>query len=275
MSTPTPDPQRAYAGWRRVLALTLALTALPALAFDHRYADYGRLLAEHVHWSADGHASTVDYAGLRQQKAALDDVLSRWSAVTETEFQAWSRAQQMSFLINAYNGFTLQLIVDAEPGLKSIRDLGSLLRSPWKQRFFTLLGERRHLDWVEHEKLRVDYPDARIHFAVNCASIGCPALRPEPFTADQLEAQMDDSTERFFKDRSRNRFDAGSGTLRVSKLLDWYAEDFTVDGRADPKAWLQARADWLSEDAAERERIRRGDFRLDFLDYDWALNAQR
>lgn len=249
------------------------MLSTPALAFDHQYAAYGRLLAAHVQWSADGHASTVDYAGLKRERDALQAVLAEWSAVSESTFERWSRAQQMAFLINAYNGFTLELILTRYPDLRSIRELGTLLRSAWKIEFFTLLGQRRHLDWVEHEKLRREYPDARIHFVVNCASIGCPALRPEPFTAERLEAQMDDSTERFLRDRSRNVFDPASGTLSVSPLLRWYAEDFTVNGQPDVRGWLAARAELLADDEASRARIAAGDFRLRYTRYDWGLNA--
>jgi hypothetical protein len=258
--------------WTSLLALLLGLHSAAALAFDHDYHDYGALLQAHVHWTAEGHHSSVDYAGLKAERAGLQAVLQSWSAVSRKTFDSWSRAQQMAFLINAYNGFTLELILSRYPDLKSIRDLGSLLRSPWKQRFFTLLGEPRHLDWIEHETLRPNYPDARIHFAVNCASIGCPALRPEPFRAATLEAQLDDSTERFLRDRSRNRFDARRGELAVTKLLDWYGADFTVDGQPDPRGWLARHARWLGDTPAERELIAAADFTLRYTDYDWSLN---
>jgi hypothetical protein len=253
----------------------VALLSLGAHAFDHDYRDYGALLTEHVHMADDRTASTVDYAALKRDGAALQSVLGTWSAVTPEDFAEWSRDQQMAFLINAYNGFTLALILTEYPDLDSIRDLGSLFRSAWKNEFFNLLGKRRHLDWVEHETLRTDYPDARIHFAVNCASVGCPALQDQPFRAAELDAQMDAATRQFLQDRSRNHFDADTGTLHVTPLLRWYAEDFTVDGTQNPQAWLALHAEWLTDTPAERARGAGGYFRIDYTDYNWELNDVR
>lgn len=250
-------------------SLTISSTVF---AFDHGYAAYGKLLEAHVRWSPGGHASTVDYAALKRQKQALDAALRDLSAVTPEQFAKWPREQQMAFLINAYNGYTLDLVLSRYPDLKSIRDLGSLLSSPWKKPFFTLLGGPRTLDWVEHEQLRPRYRDARVHFAVNCASIGCPALRPEPFRAEALDAQLDDQQRRFLPDRSRNRFHADRGVLALSMIFKWYGEDFDADG-GGLKGWLSRQAELLTEDRAARARIVRGDFSLDHLSYDWLLNA--
>lgn len=108
----------------------------------------------------------------------------------------------MAILINAYNAFTVELVVTAWTKVNSSKDLGSLLRSPWRRPFFTMLGARRTLDWVEHEQLRPRCGEPRIHAAVNCASIGCPALRPEAFVAARLDAQLDDSMRRFLAERT-------------------------------------------------------------------------
>lgn len=258
---------------RSLLMMTGLMISNTVFAFDHGYAAYGKLLEAHVRWSPGGHASTVDYAGLKRQKTALDGVLRDFSAVTPQDFARWSREQQMAFLINAYNAYTLDLVLGRYPDLKSIRDLGSLLSSPWKKPFFTLLGGQRTLDWVEHEQLRPRYRDARVHFAVNCASIGCPALRPEPFRAEELGAQLDDQQRRFLTDRARNRFHADRGVLALSMIFKWYGEDFDADGRG-LKGWLSRKADLLTEDQAARSRIASGDISLDYLSYDWLLNAR-
>lgn len=121
--------------------LLAALVSAPTLAFDHDYGDYGALLTEHVQLSDDRTRGSVDYAGLQQNRARLDALLEDWSAVSQKTFDGWSRDQQMAFLINAYNGFTLALILTEYPDLKSIRDLGSLFRSAWKIEFFSLLGK--------------------------------------------------------------------------------------------------------------------------------------
>jgi hypothetical protein len=261
--------------WTRRLLMLATLTAAGAAsAFDHGYADFGRALQAHVHWTANGHSSVVDYAGLKRERALLTAALAELSRVAPTAFEGWSREQQMAFLINAYNGFTLELILSKYPDLKSIRDLGSLLRSPWKQPFFRLLGERRTLDWVEHETLRPRYLDARIHFAVNCASVGCPALRPEPYTAVMLDAQLDDQQRRFLSDRTRNRYNAADGALYLSQIFRWYGDDFAVDGKT-LKDWLALQAAELADGEADRQALRRGDFRIEHLSYDWTLNDGR
>ena len=250
------------------------LISAEAAALDHNYRDYAALLGKHVHWIADGHSSAVDYAALKRDSKALDQVLAEFSAVTPGQFEAWDRDRQMAFLINAYNAFTLQLVLSGYPDLKSIRDLGSLLRSPWKRPFFDLLGEQRNLDWIEHDHLRPVYAEPRVHFAVNCASVGCPALRPEPYAAAQLDQQLHDQQRRFLSDRTRNRFTAGDGTLHVSQIFKWFAEDFTTADGGGLRQWLAGHAALLADSPADRERVRRGDFRLDHLSYDWSLNGR-
>lgn len=250
------------------------LVSTGAAALDHGYRDYAALLGRHVHWIADGHSSAVDYAALKHAGKALDQVLTAFSAVTPGQFDAWDRDRQMAFLINAYNAFTLQLVLSGYPDLKSIRDLGSLLRSPWKRPFFDLLGERRHLDWIEHDRLRPVYAEPRVHFAVNCASVGCPALRPEPYVAARLDEQLNDQLRRFLTDRTRNRFAASDGTLHVSQIFKWFAEDFTTPGGGGLRPWLAGHAALLADNPADRERVQRGDFRLDHLSYDWSLNGR-
>lgn len=241
--------------------------------FDHTYPAWTALLARHVRWLPDGKQSRVDYAGLAAERAALQAVLAEWSAVTPAAFAAWSQAHQMAFLINAYNGFTVELILSGWPGLKSIKDLGSVFQSPWKKRFFSLLGEPRHLDWIEHEQLRPRYADPRIHAAVNCASIGCPALRPEAFTAAKLDAQLEDGMQRFMADRTRNRY--ANGRLEVSQIFKWFREDFEQGHRGFSRLEdVMARyADQLADSPAERERIRAKAVPIAHLDYDWSLNA--
>lgn len=251
-----------------VMALALSTTAS---AFDHRYPAYADLLQKHVQWTADGHASSVDYGALKREHAALTGVLREFTAVKPEEFAGWSRSEQMAFLINAYNAWTLELILSRYPDLKSIRDLGSLLSSPWKKSFVPLLGDTRSLDWIEHERLRPRYRDARVHFAVNCASVGCPALRPEPFLAARLDAQLDDQQQRFLRDRSRNRYIAGSGSLSVSSIFKWYGDDFDVSGKG-LAGWLASQAALLADNPADQAQIADGRFKLDYQSYDWHLN---
>ncbi|WP_296508183.1 DUF547 domain-containing protein [Rhodoferax sp.] len=241
---------------------------------DHSYAGWDALLQKHVKWLPDGKQSRMDYRALAADRAALQAVLAQWSAVTPAQFATFSREQQMVFLINAYNGFTAELILTKYPNLKSIKDAGSLLQSPWKNKFFTLLGEQRHLDWIEHEQLRPNYNDPRVHAAVNCASIGCPALRPDAFTPAKLDAQLTDGMLRFMSDRSRNRYNAQSGKLEVSAIFKWFREDFEKGQRGFAKLEdvFAFYADQLTNDAATRDKLRAKTVSISFLDYDWSLN---
>jgi hypothetical protein len=210
-------------------------------------------------------------------RAALKAYTDALSAVGAATFDAFSKPQQMAFLINAYNAFTVELILTRYPKLASIKDLGSFLQSPWKPKWVPLLGDKVSLDDIEHQMLRKRgrYDDPRVHFAVNCASIGCPALREEAFVPDRLDMQLDEQTTRFLSDRTRNRLNTANGTLEVSKIFDWFGEDFRLGHRgiASLAAFLGRHANALADAPADRERVRGGQLEINFLDYDWKLNA--
>ena len=240
---------------------------------DSSYTAWNALLEKHVRWLPDNRQSRVDYRGFAADRPVLQKTLAAWSALTPAAFAQLSGEQQMAFLINAYNGFTVELILTRYPQLTSIKELGSLLQSPWKNRFFTLLGEPRHLDWIEHEQLRPRSQDPRVHGALNCASIGCPALRPEAFTAGKLNSQLEYGMLRFMADRSRNRY--ADGRLQINMIFKWYRQDFESGQRGFNRLEdLTARyAEQLADAPADRERIRAGNVPISFLEYDWSLNA--
>jgi hypothetical protein len=260
---------------RRCLTFLLALllSCAAGAQIDPAYPVWDGLLKKHVRWLPDGKQSRVDYAGFKTDRSALKTVLDGLTAVSKAEFEAMDRAHQMAFLINAYNAFTVELILTRYPDLKSIKDLGSLFSSPWKKEFFSLLGDKRHLDWIEHEQLRPRYHEPRVHAAVNCASIGCPALRPEAFTAARLEAQLEDGMQRFLGDRTRNR--VRDGRLEVSAIFKWFREDFEGGhGGLQRVEDLFARyAVQLSDDPAQQAQLRARALPIDHLDYEWSLNA--
>jgi hypothetical protein len=264
---------------RSILLAMALLFPFAAQAFDHAHAAWQGLLAKHVKPFAGGNASAVDYAALKSERAALRAYLASLTAVGEAEYAKWSKPQRLAFLINAYNAWTVELVLTKYPDLESIKDLGSLFQSPWKKKFFSLLGQERSLDDVEHGMIRAPgaFDDPRIHAAVVCASIGCPMLRPEAFVAERLDAQLDDGMRRFLADASRNRFDAASGQLRVSKIFDWYARDFEQghQGYGALKDVFGRHAAQLATSPEARTRLRKGDYRVEFLDYDWRLNDVR
>ncbi|HSM20582.1 MAG TPA: DUF547 domain-containing protein [Rubrivivax sp.] len=278
MNAPNEMIPRALQRRHLLLALVAGAVwpAARAQAFDHGHAAWTALLKTHVVVLRGGQASQVRYAGFAADRAALGAYLDTLSAVGESRFAGFSMPQRMAFLINAYNAFTVELILTRYPDLASIKDLGSLFQSPWKPKWVPLLGTKVSLDEIEHEMLRARgrYNDPRVHFAVNCASIGCPALREEAFVPERLDAQLDEQTLRFMSDRTRNRYDPARGRLQVSKIFDWFGEDFRLGHRGihSLPAFLARYADVLADAPADRERVRAQQAAVDFLDYDWKLN---
>jgi hypothetical protein len=266
-------------GW--LLALCAATAS--AQGFDHSHQAWTVLLKKHVVLISEGRASQLDYAGMAKDRAALKAYLQTLSAVPETAFKGWSKPQRMAFLINAYNAFTVEKILTRYPDIGSIWDFGKIFGNPFKDDFFTLFGRPFTLDGIEHETLRKPgaYDEPRVHFAVNCASIGCPMLREEAYVAERLEAQLEAQAKRFLSDRSRNRYDAAEGRLEVSKIFDWFKEDWQrgtrgFDGKTPPitsrEAYFGRYAALLADAPADRAKIRDGKAPIAFLDYDWTLN---
>ena len=256
-------------------AATGLTTVRASAGFDHGHGIWHHLLREHVRVSASGYSSTVRYVGMQRDRSALRAYLAGLTSVTTTAFQAWGREHRLAFLINAYNAFTVELVLSRYPDLRSIQDLGSLFRSVWKQRFFRLLGQDMSLDDLEHGHIRRPgvFDDARIHVAVVCASRSCPMLRPEAYVAERLDAQLDDAMRRFLSDRERNRFEAGTagqGVLRVSKIFAWYRSDFERPGSFEN--WVARHADLLADASAARAALRAGRYQVAHTDYDWSLN---
>lgn len=258
------------------LIALMTLASFSAIAFDHDYREWSSLLAKHVKVAPDGNSSRVDYRGMAADLAQLKTWLKTVSAVPEAEYKQWPKAKRLAFLINGYNAWTINLVLSKYPDLKSIKDLGSVFQSPWKKKFIPLFGQEMALDDIEHGLIRAPgaFDDPRIHAAVVCASIGCPMLRAEAFTADKLDAQLEDGMRRFLADNSRNRFDAGNGKLQVSKIFDWYGKDFEKGHQSfsSLKVTFGRYAGQLAKTQEAQERIRQGDYKLEFLDYDWRLN---
>jgi hypothetical protein len=261
------------------LLFACAATAAPAAGFDHRHAAWDALLARHVRLAADGNASRVDYRGFAADRGVLQRYLASLSAVPQAQFDRWSKAQQFAFLANAHNAFTIERVLTRYPHFTSIRDFGRVFGNPWKDEFFTLLGARRSLDWIEHDVLRAPdrFDDPRVHLALNCASIGCPMLLNHAFTAAVLDAQLDDLMRRLMSDRTRNRYDPRRRVVELSPIFDWYGRDFAHGhhGYSRLQDLVANYADQLADAPADRQALRAGSVPIRFLDYDWTLNDLR
>jgi len=233
------------------------------------------LLSQHVKPINNGHSTAVDYAAIKEQRQILQTYLDNLSKVTRTEFDAWGNTQQLAFLINAYNAWTVEFILTKYPDIKSIKELGSFFSSPWSKEFIPLLGKKRSLDNIEHDLIRGSgrYNDPRIHFAVNCASIGCPALREEVYTANKLDQQLTEQTKRFLSDSSRNHVQANA--VYLSSIFKWYDDDFEAGfrGAKSIEAFLLLYAESLKLTEDQQSALQKGNMKIKYLDYNWKLNS--
>lgn len=266
--------------------ILLSLAAkLHAADFDHSYTGFDQLLKQVVQVSKDNNQTRVDYQKLAMQKDSLNTLLTSYSDVTKKQYDTWSKTQQLSFLINAYNGFTLKLIVDnwqefTEGDAESIRDLGSLFTTPWEKKFFTLFAEKHNLDDIEHNMVRKWFNQPRIHAALVCAAVSCPPLRNEAFVADQLTQQLDNQMQLFLADNSRNEIlvDGQNGQASLSSIFKWYRGDFEKGDQGFNSLFdlLSAYSDVLVEgdnnSQDQRSLIQSADYPIIFKDYDWRLN---
>lgn len=240
-----------------ILSILLLLLSFRSFAFDHDHTVLSKILSEAL--KVEGAQSLVNYKQLKKTPRQLDAYLETLSNLKKSEYDSFSKDQKLAFMINAYNAFTLKLMRDAWP-IKSIRDLGSIFTNPWKKEFFKLLGQDRHLDWIEHEVIRKEFNEPRIHFAVNCASIGCPTLRQEAFIASKLDSQLEEQAKMFLNDKSKNTIKNGKAYL--SKIFEWYGDDFIKEEKNILIVVNQWRDDKFKEDS-----------KIDYLDYDWAANS--
>ena len=253
--------------------ITTCFFSRHALAFDHSHTDWNFLLKKHVVVTNNGSASQVRYTDFQKDRKTLQNYLDKLSSVNSNEFTSWSKNKRLAFLINAYNAFTIELILNRYPDIDSIWDTGSLIVKPWRKKFFVLLGQKRHLDDIEHNMIRKKgvYDELRIHFAVNCASIGCPALRNEAFVYHRLDKQLEDSLIRFLSDTSRNRFNPKTQTLEVSKIFNWYKEDF-IQTDTSLETFFAKYAHLFSRKPEDLKSIRGMNVSITFLKYNWDLN---
>ena len=257
-------------------AALLACAAYARAQFDHQHQAWGEVLRKHVVVSEGGRASRVRYGAIARDRAALATYLDGLSKVSEAEFKTWTNAQQLAFLINAYNAHMIELILTRYPDIKSVWDFGKLFNNPFQRKFFMLFGRSFSLDNIEHDLIRAKgvYDEPRIHMAVNCAAIGCPMLREEPFVPEKLDRQLEEQVVRFLSDRTRNRYSAPANVLEVSAIFKWYSGDFTAGFREirAPAHFFARYAAQLADGAEHQQAIREQKAAVRFLDYDWKLN---
>ena len=206
--------------------------------------------------------SNVNYQSFKQDEARLDDYLK---ILEQADPDTLSKNEQFAFYINAYNAWTIKLILTGYPGVESIKDLGGFFSNPWKKKIVRMNGKIITLDEIEHAILRPRFKDPRVHFAINCASKSCPLLRPETYLGSILDSQLNDAARRFINDPKHNYLDGND--LYVSSIFKWFGEDFNQDIIG---FFIQFAQDGLQENLKNKTNS----ITIHYLDYDWSLNGK-
>jgi hypothetical protein len=204
----------------------------------------------------EGH---VNYKGFKKDENLLDEYLAVLSA--NHPQSDWDKNDQLAFWINAYNAFTVKLIVKSYP-VKSIKELGGSIykvNTPWDEKFINIGDQIYDLNNIEHGIIRKQFEEPRIHVAVNCASVSCPRLRNEAFVGRKLEAQLDDQIRYFINNPVKNKIT--KNCAKLSKIFSWFKGDFTATGLTITEFINQ-----YSEVKITKKTKRES------LDYDWNLN---
>jgi len=228
--------------------------SLADTAVDHSI--YANLLEKHVH------QGSVDYRGFKMEESTLDQYLK---VLENVDSKSLSRNEQFAFYINAYNACTIKLILSGYPGIKSIKDLGNILKTPWKKKICRVDGDVITLDEIEHHILRPGFKDPRVHFAINCAALSCPPLWSQPFLGSTLDQQLDDATRAFINNPKRNYLDGK--TLYVSRIFKWFGKDFNEDIIG---FFLTYADDHLKKEL----EVKKNKIKVKYLQYDWSLNGK-
>ena len=247
-------------------SVTYAEQYIPnGVQFNQNYTDFTDILKKAV--VTDGPVAKVRYRWLVHHQGKLLRYLKSVSAVTPSIYQKWSKNEKEAFLINAYNGFTIELIVKHYP-VTSIKEIGGLFKNPWKIDFISLFQNKVCLDDIEHT-LRTKFDDPRIHFAINCASVGCPPLLNEAYVANRLDHQLNEQAKRFLRDGFKNQIDVANKTLRLSKIFDWYSGDFKNKAGSVEKFI----APYITDDKNVQVELMNNKFSISYTDYNWKLNG--
>jgi len=241
-------------------------------SFDHSYASYDAMLRAHV-----DETGLVDYGAVAKDRR-LARFIAAVAEVSAEELAEWSRVQQMAFLINSYNALTLQTIVEA-PGITSIREIKP---DPWETARWKVAGRMVSLNFLEHTRLRGQFGEERVHFVLVCAAKGCPKLPRRAIRADTLSEQLDAYSRAFVRDIQRNRIDRSGRKLHLSRIFQWYADDFVVRGKELPESLKELKGKQggvvryiyplLSE--GDQGFLEDGKFEVVYSEYDWSLNAR-
>lgn len=227
-------------------------------SFDH--TAFNKLLNKYV-----SDAGGVNYAGLLSERETLEAYIQR---IAKAPFDEMGRDQKLALLINAYNAFTLELILEHYNGgqLASIKDIPSDQR--WESKRWHIGDKTLSLNQIEHEQIRPKFKEPRIHWALVCAAVGCPPLRNEAFAADRLEEQLADQAKYVHSHDKWYKYEQQANTVHLTQLYNWYGSDF--EQVTDSVLAYVSQFDSALKQAIEAGRTPR----IQWLEYDWSLNSQ-
>ena len=240
--------------------------ATPSQPISH--AIFDELLKKHV--TPEG---AVSYKGFIQDSVQFKEYLTLLEN-NHPDKDTWSRDEQLAYWINAYNAYTVKLILDHYPvkSIKDIKDGVPFVNSVWDIKFITIGGKEYDLNNIEHGIIRKRFDEPRIHFAVNCASFSCPRLRNEAFVASRLEEQLEEQTRLFFNDPRKNNI-ISKDKIVISSILNWYSRDFTKKGflsrlfgkKKRHQSFIKFVNPYVDIDISKNAEVQ-------FMDYRWDLN---
>ena len=233
----------------------LSLAAQPGLSHN----PFDELLQKHVN-----ERGMVNYQAFQTDRAKLKSYLT--SLEKNAPQDSWSENQRLAFWINAYNAYTIDLILEHYP-VKSIKEIGSTIKIPfvstaWDVKFINIGGEEYDLNAIEHSIIRKEFDEPRIHFALVCAAVSCPKLQNTAYLPGTLDEQLTKAAKEFLNDSEKNEFKS-SKKASLSKLFNWYGGDFNNNGTL---------IEYLNQYAPIQLE---SNARISWMDYDWALNEQQ
>lgn len=249
-----------------LLLVSLWTPFLFAESFDHRYAAFGELLKQ---YESNG---LVHYQSVQKSPELLNQVLAEFGRVEKSDYENWKPDEQIAFWINAYNAAVIKAIVDHYPLEKGLSwkalayPSNSIQQIPnvWNQPALEVFGEQVSLNHIEHEILRKKFKEPGIHFALVCASLGCPFLRSEPYVTDKLNVQLNEQISAFLTDPKKFRYNPDADTLYLSPIFKWFKKDFERAGGI--RSFLRVHLPGgIGRSISEKTKI-------EWLDYDWSLN---
>lgn len=236
-------------------------------AFNHSL--YGKVLHAYVTHGR------VDYSKLKHERQDLNEYMKSLESLSRENYEEMSLEEKIAFWINAYNAAAIKLVIDHYPlqkrfGWKALTfPENSIPQIPdvWDRKVLEILGERLSLNQIEHQILRKEFQEPRVHFALVCASLGCPILGNEPYQGNKLDAQLDEQVRDFLADLKKARYDEATDTLYLSPIFKWFRKDFESAGGV--LNFVKAHGPKMAKEKISEKT------EIEWLHYDWSLNERR